>query len=80
MKTPKFIEDNKKLFFSIMEFGFWAWIIIAAIVLFVCSIFAIVGWALITIVSIFTVVSISGFFSYAGIGLAACIVGAVISR
>ena len=63
-----------------MSMGVWAYAIITVIVLMACALFAIVGWAVVTIIGLFTVVNISGFFAYAGIGLAACIVATLLSR
>ena len=70
----------KVMIAAILSFGIWAYAIIAVIVLIACSFFALIGWAAITILTIFIPVNSAGFFSYAALGFAICIITAVFSR
>lgn len=65
---------------SLVTMGFWGFVAIAAVVFCVTIIFAIIGWAIVTVASIFITVTVSGYWSYTAIGIAVCIVAAVFSR
>ena len=78
--VKSWIKSKFEVLFVILSFGFWGWIVVSVIGLIICSFFAVVGWALITVISIFTVVNITGFFSYAGIGFAVCVLATVFSK
>jgi len=79
MSYREWIIEKGNLLFSLLGFSIGAWCVFAVIILIICAFLAAIGWALVTVVSIFTVVSISGFFAYAGIGLAVCILAALFS-
>ena len=62
---------------ELLEMGFWGFVILAGVLFIFTIIWAVIGWALVVFISLFTTVAPLGYFGYTGIGLAFCIIGSV---